>query len=75
VTGDPRIIRGYRRADTLSAGQAVCNAGYIDCPGFTSNHYHCPACGGITGMTGHYQGKDRPLICAEDGVNIVGLDD
>lgn len=65
-----RIIVGYKKATKIEDGVAICNVGYANCTDPDDNHYHCGHCGGITGMYGHYQGQDRPLLCKEDGVNI-----
>ena len=44
----------YKKAKEIRPGHSVCNAGYEDCPGADSYHWHCEKCGGISGQQGHY---------------------
>ena len=41
----------------------ICGVGVEGCPYGDDNHYHCAKCNGVTGMMGHYAGKDKPFTC------------
>lgn len=58
------------------AQERLCCAGRLDCQQ-EGSHYHCPDCGDVTGMLGHYVGGvTGRVICdeAERDAYLVSLD-